>query len=110
MIGQVLLVTVLVCIGAYAASQYRGSPAVSAAMTLIVICGVTVVVAPSLATELARAMGIGRGADLIMYVFILAMLGALLNIHLKLRSNLALMTELARALALQSASSPKNEG
>jgi hypothetical protein len=50
--------------------------------------------------NLAELVGIGRGADLILYVWVCISLILLLNLHLKIRMQLELITMLARKLAL----------
>ena len=49
---------------------------------------------------LADLVGVGRGADLILYLWVLISLLILFNLHLKLRSQMELITELAREVAL----------
>ena len=106
MIGQWLLLTALILIAAYAVSQWRVARIVAASILASAMAGAVVVIFPDIATHAAHALGIGRGADLIMYVFIVAILAAILNIHIKLRANHKQLTDLARMLALQSARWP----
>jgi hypothetical protein len=58
---------------------------------------------PSHATQLAALVGIGRGVDLIIYTWVGISLLVLLNLHLKLRSQMELITVLARELAIANA-------
>jgi hypothetical protein len=60
---------------------------------------------PSHTTRVAEFIGIGRGADLIMYLWICISLIVLLNLHLKLRLQHEVITALARAIALANAES-----
>jgi len=55
---------------------------------------------PERANDLAALLGVGRGADLILYCWILTSLIVVLNLHLLIRANLQLTTELARQFAL----------
>jgi hypothetical protein len=48
-------------------------------------------------------VGIGRGVDLILYTWVVISLIMLLNLHLKLRSQLELITLLARKIAIADA-------
>jgi hypothetical protein len=64
---------------------------------------------PSHSTQLAELVGIGRGVDLILYIWVCISLIVLLNLHLKLRTQMELVTLLARQLAMSDARSPALE-
>jgi small membrane protein len=53
-----------------------------------------------------RAGGIGRGVDLIIYTWVAISLLVLLNLHLKLRAQMDLITVLARQMAIAGAARP----
>lgn len=55
---------------------------------------------PSMATQVAQGLGIGRGADLVLYVAILAGLGASLFFYGRYRNLERMVTELLRREAL----------
>jgi hypothetical protein len=59
---------------------------------------------PDHSTQLAELVGIGRGVDLILYTWVCISLIVLLNLHLKLRTQMELITTLARKVALADAS------
>ena len=63
---------------------------------------------PSHATRVAEFVGIGRGADLVLYVWACISLVVLLNLHLKLRTQHELLTQLARSIALANATLPED--
>jgi small membrane protein len=63
---------------------------------------------PSHATRVAELVGIGRGADLVLYVWVCISLVVLLNLHLKLRTQHELLTQLARSIALANATLPED--
>jgi hypothetical protein len=75
-------------------------------MVILCIIGAVFVVFPSLANDTAKVFGVGRGADLILYFFIVLMLGIALNLHLKLRSIQDTITDLGRAIALMNHQKP----
>ena len=50
--------------------------------------------------SLAELAGIGRGVDLILYVWVVISLLIVLNLHLKLRAQMELITALAREIAI----------
>ena len=58
---------------------------------------------PSHATWLASLVGIGRGVDLILYVWVIISLLVMLNLHLKLRAQMELITVLTREIAIANA-------
>ena len=100
MIASVLLSALLCGILVYAWSEQRRVPLVAVCTMIATAAGLYFVWFPSHANALAELIGIGRGADLIMYLWVLISLLILFNLHLKLRSQLELITELARELAL----------
>ena len=69
---------------------------------------------PAHSTWLAELVGIGRGVDLILYTWVCISLLVLLNLHLKLRTQMELVTILARkaalAEALSAAARPRESG
>ena len=54
-------------------------------------------------------MGIGRGSDLILYTWVVISLLIMLNLHLKLRLQLDMITRLARAVAIDRAKESRRE-
>jgi hypothetical protein len=64
------------------------------------LAGLYFVWVPSDSTRLAEFVGIGRGVDLILYTWVGISLIIILNLHLKLRTHLELITVLARTIAL----------
>ncbi|MBK8083307.1 MAG: DUF2304 domain-containing protein [Devosia sp.] len=91
---------------AYALAQRRRSAFVANAVAVASALGLALVVAPDLANLLANAVGIGRGADLIIYVFIVVVLAAIFNLHLRLRAEREVTTRVVRELALNNARKP----
>jgi hypothetical protein len=110
MIFQVLLVIALCILAVYAYFQRRNAPLIAVLVFALTLCGLALAVAPNIANDLAHFVGIGRGADLIVYCFILISLAAIFNLHLRFRLNEERLTRLVRALALltpqQSGASP----
>lgn len=67
---------------------------------LFAVAAVLAILFPTALTMIANLLGIGRGADLLLYLFIVAtLLFAVATIRAKARSD-ARVTELARAVAL----------
>jgi small membrane protein len=108
MIAQVVLSLLLGVVLLYAWAQYRRSPIVAVLACVVSLMGFYFVWLPSHATRVAEFVGIGRGADLVLYVWACISLIVLLNLHLKLRTQHELLTQLARSIALANAASPED--
>jgi small membrane protein len=109
MIAQFILSLLLAGILLYAWAEYRRSPAVAILAVFVATAGLYFVWFPSHSTQLAELVGIGRGVDLILYIWVCISLIVLLNLHLKLRTQMELVTVLARQLAMSDARSPALE-
>ncbi len=95
MIAQIVLSLLLGVVLLYAWAQYRRSPIVTVLSCAVSLIGFYFVWLPSHATRVAELVGIGRGADLVLYVWACISLVILLNLHLKLRTQHELLTQLA---------------
>jgi small membrane protein len=100
MIAQIGLSILLAGIMFYAFTQYARAPAIGFAALIAAAAGLYFVWLPSHATWLAGRVGIGRGVDLIIYVWVIISLVVMLNLHLKLRSQTELITALTREIAI----------
>ena len=103
MIAQFILSILLAGIVVYAWSEYARSPVVAVLTLLVASAGLYFVWMPEHSTQLAETVGIGRGVDLILYIWVCLSLIVLLNLHLKLRTQMELITALARKIALTDA-------
>lgn len=101
---KLLLCLLLAGCGAYGWRERRMSPLVGYLTPLLSLAGILLVLNPQISSEIAKVLGVGRGADLVFYLW--TVLSALLiaNIHFRLRYQKELLTTLARDLALLSAS------
>jgi small membrane protein len=106
MIAQFILSILLAGILLYAWTEYRRSPVVALLTLFVAGAGLYFVWVPDHSTQLAELVGIGRGVDLILYTWVCISLIVLLNLHLKLRTQMELITTLARKVALADASNP----
>lgn len=61
------------------------------------------VLRPDDVTAVASALGVGRGADLLLYLTVVAFVFVVLNVYLRFRDLGERFTELARAMALRDA-------
>ena len=71
--------------------------------------GVLFVINPDLTTRIARAVGVGRGTDLLLYLFCLASITVFLKLYKKNRTVEEKLTEVARQVALLGAQGPNRE-
>jgi len=103
MIAQIGFSILLASVMVYAWTEYRRAPVIAVLALLAAIAGLYFVWLPTHATRLAALVGIGRGVDLIMYIWVVISLILLLNLHLKLRSQAELITILMREIAVGNA-------
>ncbi|HKA79268.1 MAG TPA: DUF2304 domain-containing protein [Xanthobacteraceae bacterium] len=106
MIAQFILSILLAGILLYAWTEYRRSPVVALMTLVVAAAGLYFVWVPEHSTQLAELVGIGRGVDLMLYVWVCISLIVLLNLHLKLRTQMELITTLARKVAIADAARP----
>ncbi len=103
MIAQALLSALLAGIMLYAWREYRRSHVIGFAAMAVSLVGLYLVWMPSHASHLAEWAGVGRGVDLVIYVWVVISLLVILNLHLKLRAQMELITRLARSVAIDNA-------
>lgn len=103
MIAQLFLSFLLLLALLYAWSSFRRAPQIGLLVAVAALAGLYFVWLPDHATWLAARVGIGRGVDLILYVWVVVSLLAILNLHLLIRAQLEMITTLARKLALAEA-------
>jgi hypothetical protein len=103
MIAQLLLTAFLALVLVYAWSAHRTVPIIGLLAGGAALAGLYFVWVPEHATALAAFAGIGRGSDLIVYTWVVISLLIMLNLHIKLRLQLDMITRLARAVAIDRA-------
>ena len=87
----------------YVVSLGRSSPLIRASLFAMVVAGLVFVWFPDVTNRIAKLVGVGRGADLVMYVWIVVNLLLVLRLHLKLRDQSETLTKIARHIALNEA-------
>ena len=99
-LSQVILVIILIIFGLYV---FRLRTVLTDRIILLLLAcgGLVLVIYPDLSTRLANSIGIGRGTDLILYVFILFSLFYFVGISSDLKKIERQLTEVVRAQALQ---------
>ena len=94
-----ILLTGLVLLVLYVAS-HRLTGLATAAVVAFACFGVVLVIVPDLASRLAVTVGVGRGTDLLLYLFIVGGLFVAANLYFRAKSQEQQIAELTRALAL----------
>jgi len=100
MIAQIMLSAGLSACLFYVFSLGRSLPIVRLGLFAVVLVGYIFIWFPGLTTRIATLVGIGRGADLILYIWIVVNLFLILRLHIKLREQSEAFTKLARQFAL----------
>lgn len=106
MIFSALLTAGMLALLVYAMLQKREFPVVGNTLPFVCLLGIYVAWFPESTAQLAHLVGVGRGVDLMLYVWLLASGILFLVLHLKLVTQDRRLTELARALAIANAIPP----
>src|SRR5688572_28758751 len=107
MIAQVIFTILLIMVILVAFAQLTQIPLVGGGVICAALFGAYIVWLPDHATYLANLVGVGRGADLVLYVWVLISCAILLLFYLNIREQLQLITTLARKMALADAAREK---
>lgn len=94
-----LLFIALLFITIYVAS-HRLSGFQTAIVVLAFFIGIAMVAFPSLAERAARAVGVGRGTDLLVYFSIVGGLFVTANFYFRLKRQEAMIIQIARKVAI----------
>lgn len=106
---QVLLITAVSAVGWMMLRSPGGArhQAGRRIATLAFACfAVVAIVTPSLTTTLAHMVGVGRGADLLLYALVVAFLAQVLSAFRRNAARERQITHLARRIALDAAAPP----
>lgn len=85
------------------------APRVGFAWGLLWIAAAVLIARPELTAILARALGIGRGTDLVFYFAILGMVFGFFTVYVRLRRIESDLTKVVRELAIRSAEQPDDQ-
>ncbi len=103
---QIILIVGLLAIGTNFISNRNASrtQALKKLLLLLAIpCAIFVVLFPSTSTQLANLLGVGRGADLLLYGLTIMVIFQLFNNYIKSKEDQQRMVTLARNVALMEA-------
>lgn len=100
MIIKVLLTSLLALLALFVTLQTVTSHAVRLTVLTVLAIGGYFVWRPEHANWVAHALGVGRGADLLVYLWVVITCSVILLLYLKIVSMSRMLTQLARRVAL----------
>lgn len=103
MIFQYVLIIWMIVFLFYGIRELKISPLLAFFIIFLSVIGLVFSIFPDKLQNIAKFVGIGRGTDLLSYVFILFSFLVMVNLHLRGRALKDTITQLARALAIHSA-------
>ncbi|MEZ0494364.1 DUF2304 domain-containing protein [Kineococcus sp. TBRC 1896] len=107
---QVLLIVVVLVVGVVLVRSTAGARHQAVRRLLLaalVALAVASILVPTAVTAAANVVGVGRGADLLLYGLVIAFLGFVVSSYRRARHLEETVTELARRLALDEAPPPE---
>lgn len=109
MILQILLSAVLLCLLLYAVKLTRRGNWLGILLIPISLAANFFVLFPDKSNLVANWLGVGRGADLLIYLCFLSGILLIVLIHLRFREQSIAITELARAIAISNLQKDANQ-
>jgi len=106
---QPILLILIVIIAVVYFSRLRRKTWDRLIVIFFILTGAVLIAVPDLSTAIAQLVGVGRGADLLLYLGIMGLSFVCLLLYAKLRQLETTLTELVRLVALQNAISPEAE-
>ena len=106
---QAILIALIILIGGIYLTALSSRLISRLAVLSLLGMGVVFVINPDLTNRIARSVGVGRGADLLLYLFCLASITVFLKLYKKNRVMDEKLTEVARQVALLGARAPHRE-
>jgi hypothetical protein len=101
-----MLIVVLFSLLVYSIKLMTRGNLVGLPLLLLSFAAIFLVIYPKESGVIANALGVGRGADLLLYFCFMAGVLLILLVHLKFRQQNIMITELARKVALSHVSRP----
>lgn len=103
---KIPLIALLLFCAVYGWRQRSLSPVIGYLTPLTCALGIALVIRPDWSSEVAEMVGVGRGADLILYLWTAISILVLANIHFRMRALRAEITILTREIALLNTRGP----
>ncbi len=102
---QVLLVILSLVAGSLGNIVFRSKVTCRLITAFLFCLAVLLVMLPDLTTDMARALGVGRGTDLLLYIVFFAGVHTFLLLYMRTRKLERKLTDAIRALAIRQATS-----
>jgi small membrane protein len=109
MIIKLLLLALLALLAVFVTLQAMISRGVRSAVLVILAIGAYFVLQPDHANAMAHILNVGRGADLLMYLWVVITFSVILLLYLKIVAMNRMLTQLARRLALNQPMYPSKQ-
>ena len=106
---QIILFSGLLIISIYVYRRFRNSIADAIVIAIFILGGIIFILFPELTTQLAHALGVGRGADLIFYLCILFFFFIVLKLYARIRKLEQMITGIIRENSIASAKKMKED-
>jgi hypothetical protein len=97
---RVIILGMLALLLFYIGSHKRASTVQLGFLTVFFLCGAFLVIQPEAANFIAASVGVGRGADLLLYFSVLAGIYLSSAIHIRIRNHEEVLIMIVRELAL----------
>ncbi len=109
-IGAILVLALVSAFTVRAMARHRLTPLAGTLWLALWLTGAIAIAWPDVTVRVARMVGIARGADLVSYLSILAMLFGFFVVNVRMRRIESQITRLARELALRAPEEPGDSG
>lgn len=103
MIFQIIFSILLFGLAIYAYLHKNKTPIFFYILSILILLGIYLLWNPVAATRAAHLVGIGRGTDLLLYVWVIMSILIISNLHYKLRQLTDFITILSRKIAIMEA-------
>lgn len=100
MTSSIILTFLIIGLFAYSLSARKRIPVLSKFMFLLCFLGSFLAWRPDITTQFANFIGIGRGVDLLFYLFIIVSLFIFVNLHIKIKEQEYMLTQICRRIAI----------
>ncbi len=107
---QLILVLFLLVIAAVYFLRLRKKTYDRLIVIFFILAGAVLVIMPDWTTAIAQLLGVGRGADLLLYLGLLGLSFVCLLLYSKMRELETALTDLVRSIAIAGARSPDQAG
>lgn len=103
---QVVLTVAIVALASIAIARLRSRIFATIVVTTIGLGGIILVLRPEWSSRLAQLLGVGRGADLVLYLGLIGLAFISLVLYSKLRIVEQRLTDIVRAVSIDQAKGP----